>query len=251
MQQTPEQWYRNLPILTRAGLTIIFATTVLVQLEIINPMLLVLNWPLVWGRLQLWRVFTSVCFFGQFSFNFLMQLYFFSSFSTKLERNEVFEKEPGEYLFFLIVQIVLLSLLSLVLAYPTGLPMLGPSLVFAIIYYWSKREPYAVLSFFSFAIKGYQFPFCLLFFQMLMGGSPWTDLLGLGSGHIYYFLKETVPQEYGDKYAVWMKCPRFLQVFAIKHLGQPVPAGWGQAGQPGAPGGGRAFGGGGQRLGGN
>jgi hypothetical protein len=45
---------------------------------------------------QLWRIFTSVFFFGKFSFNFVFQLYFFSSFSTKLERNEAFESRPGE-----------------------------------------------------------------------------------------------------------------------------------------------------------
>jgi len=196
-QNTPEQWYKSLPVLTRYGLTIIFATTVLVQLEIINPVLLILNWQLITAKMQIWRIFTSVCFFGPFSFNLIFQLYFFTSFGTKLERNEVFETVPGEYLLFLTIQIVLLSLLSLLLAYPTGLPMLGPSLVFAIIYYWSRREPYATLSFFSFNIKGYQFPFALMFFQMLMGGSIWGDLLGLGSGHIYYFLKEVVPQESG------------------------------------------------------
>ena len=60
----------------------------------------------------------------------------------------------------------------------------------------SRREPHAVLNFFSFNIKGFQFPFVLLFFHLLMGQSIWGDLLGLGSGHIYYFLKDVVPQEY-------------------------------------------------------
>jgi len=238
---TPEAWYRNLPILTRVGLTIIFATTVLVQLEILNPQLIILHWPLVWGNLQLWRVFTCVCFFGTFSFNLVFQLYFFTSFSSKLERNEVFVNAPGEYLLFLIFQIVVLSVLSLIMAYPTGLPMLGPSLVFGIIYYWSRREPYAELSFFSFNIKGFQFPFALLFFQMLMGGSIWGDLLGLGSGHLYYYLKEVLPQEYGY---TWIKAPSFLQRFAIKHLGAAVPRG--QAAPPAQ----RNFGGAGHRLGG-
>ncbi len=237
---TPEQWYRNLPVLTRYGLTVIFATTVLVQLEILNPQLIILHWPLVWSNLQLWRLFTCVFFFGPFSFNLVFQLYFFTSFSSKLERNEVFTQTPGEYLLFLVFQILLLSVLSLILAYPTGLPMLGPSLVFGIIYYWSRREPYAELSFFSFNIKGYQFPFALLFFQMLMGGSIWGDLLGLGSGHIYYYLKEVLPQEYGHS---WIKAPAFLQRFAVDYLNAPRPAG-------GMPHQNRNFGGGGQRLGG-
>jgi len=238
-QNTPEQWYKGLPIVTRYGVTIIFVTTVLVQLEVINPVLLILNWQLIMQKMQLWRIFTSVFFFGPFSFNLIFQLYFFTSFGTKLERNEIFDSFPGEYLLFMIMQIVLLSLLSLLLAYPTGLPMLGPSLVFAIIYYWSRREPYATLSFFSFNIKGYQFPFALMFFQMLMGGSIWGDLLGLGAGHIYYFLKEVVPQEYGYK---WVQAPVWMQKFAINQLGAARPAGGPVAEQP-------RFHGAGQRLG--
>ena len=75
----------------------------------------------------------------------------------------------------------LLDIISLALAWPSGFPFLGPSLVFAILYYWSRlrlsevdifvplccswglgnkrvprvpgREPYAKLSFFSFTIQ--------------------------------------------------------------------------------------------------
>merc|ERR1719337_364741 len=108
----------------------IFCITVLVQLEILNPMLLALNWPLVINKLQVWRLISSVFFFGGFSFQFLFQLYFFTSFSSKLEKNEIFA-QPGDYLFFLIIQILLLDVISLVIAWPTGFPQLGPSFVFS------------------------------------------------------------------------------------------------------------------------
>lgn len=253
MENTPEQWYKNLPILTRIGLTTIFATTVLVQLEILNPSLIFLNWPMIINKLQVWRLLTPVCFFGQFSFQFLFQMYFFSSFSSKLEQNEIFN-QPGDYLFFLIVQTLMLDTISLVLAWPNGFPMLGPSLVFAILYYWSRREPYAMLSFFSFSIKGYQFPFCLIFFQLLIGGNIWMDLLGLASGHVYYFLKEVVPQEYGH---TLIKTPSFLHTLMAPYApGAATAATAGNAagggGRPGAPPPPPPrFGGGGQRLGGN
>lgn len=258
-ENTPEQWYKNLPILTRIGLTTIFGVTVLVQLEILNPGLLVLNWPLVVNKLQVWRLLTCVTFFGKFSFQFMFQLYFFSSFSSKLEQNEIFTR-PGDYLFFLLVQILLLCVLSLALAWPTGLPMLGPSLTFAIIYYWSRREPYAMLSFFSFAIKGYQFPFCLIFFQMLIGGSIWGDVLGLAAGHIYYFLAEVVPQEYGR---TLIKTPNFLVNLMSHYMAAPAAGRVGGTHGFGGAGGAAArpnappppppprFGGAGHRLGGN
>eukprot|EP00747_Dinoflagellata_sp_TGD_P169211 gnl/TRDRNA2_/TRDRNA2_197593_c0_seq1.p1 gnl/TRDRNA2_/TRDRNA2_197593_c0~~gnl/TRDRNA2_/TRDRNA2_197593_c0_seq1.p1 ORF type:complete len:255 (+),score=55.28 gnl/TRDRNA2_/TRDRNA2_197593_c0_seq1:108-872(+) len=252
-ENTPEQWYKSLPILTRVSLTVIFIVTVLVQLEILNPQLLFLNWPLVINKLQVWRLLTSVTFFGNFSFQFLFQLYFFTSFSSKLETNEIFN-QPGDYLFFLICQILLLDAISLVLAWPSGFPTLGPSLVFAILYYWSRREPYAMLSFFSFSIKGFQFPFILMFFQLLIGGNIWMDLLGLASGHIYYFLKEVVPAEYGK---TLIKTPSFLVNFMAQYSA-PAAGGYaagggvgGGGGRPAAPPPPPRFGGTGHRLGGN
>lgn len=249
MENTPEQWYKNLPILTRIGLTIIFCTTVLVQLEILNPALLFLNWPLVINKLQVWRLLTSVTFFGTFSMQFVFQVYFFSSFSSKLEVNEIFA-QPGDYLFFLLCQILLLDVVSLALAWPTGFPQLGPSLVFAILYYWSRREPYAHLNFFSFTIQGYQFPFALVFFQLLIGGNIWMDLLGLATGHIYYFLKEVVPAEYGH---TMIKTPNFM-VALMSRAGAPAagaaPAAGGAGAAPPRPPP-QNFGGAGQRLGGN
>jgi len=244
MENTPEQWYKNLPILTRIGLTTIFSVTVLVQLEILDAQLLALNWPLVVNKLQVWRLMTSVAFFGKFSFPFLFQMYFFTSFSSKLESNEIFA-QPGDYLFFLLTQILLLDVMSLLLAWPVGFPLLGPSLVFAILYYWSRREPYASLNFFSFTIKGYQFPFALCFFQLLIGGNIWMDLLGLASGHIYYFLKEVVPAEYG--YTL-IKTPAFLVSFMSHYTVGNAAAGGGAAPPPPPP---RNFGGAGHRLGGN
>eukprot|EP00439_Symbiodinium_sp_Y106_P064611 s864_g10.t1 len=243
MENTPEQWYKNLPILTRVLLTVIFGVTVLVQLEFLNPGLLFLNWPMIINKLQVWRLLTPALFFGTFSFQFLLQMYFFTSFSSKLEQNEVFS-QPGDYLFFLLAQILLLDVISLALMWPSGFPTLGPPLVFAILYYWSRREPYARLSFFSFTIQGYQFPFALIFFQLLIGGNIWMDLLGLASGHIYYFLAEVVPQEYGY---VLVKTPAFLSNFMARYTASGVanrPAATARP-QP------TNFGGGGQRLGGN
>lgn len=246
MENTPEQWYKNLPPLTRIGLTTFFCVTVLAQLEILDPQLIFLNWPLIINKLQVWRTLTSVCFFGTFSFQFLFQMYFFSSFSARLERDEIFT-QPGDYLFFLLCQILLLDVISLVLAWPTGFPTLGQSLVFAILYYWSRRKPYEMLNFFSFNIKGYQFPFALIFFQLLIGGSIWGDLLGLASGHVYYFLKEVVPQEYGK---TLISTPSFLVNFmaaysAAAPAGPPRGGGANIGGLGGAGGGGGGGGGGG------
>jgi len=224
MSQTPEAWFKALPTLTRYGLVAIFSTTVLVQLELLNPNLIMFHWPTIYQKLQVWRILTSSLFFGTFSFGFVFQMYFFTSFSSKLEKNEIFT-ESGDYLFFLILMTLLVSVFSVLLSWPVGIPVLGPSFVFAIIYYWSRREPYSNLSFFSFQIKAYQFPFVLMFVQLLMGSSIWADLVGLAAAHLYYFCKEVVPSEYGYNL---IKTPSLLNKVMAPYVprapGAPAPA---------------------------
>jgi Derlin-2/3 len=261
--QTPEEWYKGLPLLTRIGLTTFFMTTILTMVGLLNPRDLVLDWPTVINKLQVWRLFTSVIYFGKFGFPFMFQMYFFTSFSQKLERGEVMTALPGNYLFFLLFQILSLDIVSLVLAWPTGLPLLGTSLTFSIIYYYSRLEPDQEMVFYSFKVKGYQLPFALLAFTLLMGGDIWADVLGLASGHIFFFLKEVVKKEYG---MVLLTTPSFLNSFMAPYVAGTGGSGGGGGNRFGGFGGGggqgggapprppgrpMAFTGGGQRLGGN
>jgi len=221
--QSPEAWFKAMPLLTRYGLATIFCLTLLVQLEVVNPQLLIYQWPFIYQKLQIWRLITACVFFGGFSFPFVFQMYFFTSFSSKLENNEIFQ-ESGDYLFFLLLMIFGVGFFGLIISWPMGIPVLGPSWVYAIIYYWSRREPYSNLSFFSFSIKAYQFPFCLMFVQMIMGGSIWGDIVGLAAAHSYYFIKEVVPMEYG--YTL-IKTPKLLNTLMAPYVpktGSNTPA---------------------------
>ena len=197
MENTPENWYRSLPPITRIVLTAVFATTCLVQLGLLNPHLIILDWKLVGNSFHIWRPLTSALFFGKFSFQFVMGLYFLSSFGGKLERSDRFVVAPADYVFFLIFVTFACAALSVILAWPSGYPLLGQPVVFSILYYWSRCEPEARLSIYGFEVKGFQFPFAMMLLTILLGGDIWTDLLGLGAGHIYYFLKDVVPLEYG------------------------------------------------------
>lgn len=240
--------------MTRTFVTSIFVVTVLVTLGIMDPYLLVLDWTMIVNKFHIWRLATCVLFFGPFSMQWMFQMYFLTSFGTKLENNEIFAS-PGDFPFFVCFNLILLSIISVILAWPTGMPLLGPSLVFSMIYYWSRREPYAQLSFFSFSIQGFQFPFVLMFFGMLMGNPIWNDLLGLASAHIYYFLKEVCPQEYGREV---IKTPQFMTNFFYAMVtpkasaSASLYAGATENQPPAPPGAGPApFTGAGHRLGGN
>lgn len=184
----------------------------------------------------MWRLLTSGLYLGGFSFGFVMQLYLFTNFSSKLEESPRLTSVPGEYAYFLFVVSFLVALFSLLLAWPRGYPLTGSSTIFAIIYYWSRCEPEAPLSIWGFQVKGYQLPFALLFITLLMGGDIWKDILGIAAGHVYHFLKDVVPAEYGSNP---LKTPQFFSRFFNKGT---VPA------EPRAATG-RLFMGGGQRLG--
>nr|AHL28475.1 Der1 [Chromera velia] len=248
---TPENWYKNLPIVTKIIVTTIFIVTVAVVLGLFTPAIMLLDFGLITARLHLWRLFTNFFWLGGFSIHWIFQMYFLCHFSTRLENNEVFKQEPGDYLFFILIQMLTLDVLSLVLEWPRGMPVLGPSLSFAIIYYWSKREPFSYLSYWGFSLQSYQFPFALMFLNILMGGSVWTDLLGLASGHLYYFVKEILPGQYDISF---ISTPGFLHS-AVQTVAEKVqPRGnviRMQPQQAQAQAGGGFFGGRGHRLGGD
>jgi Derlin-2/3 len=252
---SPEAWFKSLPPVTRAVLVTLFSSTCLAMMGLFDPSIIALDWfvvtrkyvyPyrfLILCRYQLWRVLTSGLFLGGFSFGFVMQLYFFTNFGSKLESDQRFNQTPGEYVYFLIIISFFASLASLLVAWPHGYAFTGPSVIFAIIYYWSRCEPESRLSIWGFEVKGYQLPFALLFMTLLMGGDVWRDIVGIAAGHLYFFLKDVLPVSHKINL---LRTPAFLQklVAKITHTeARPVP---GPGPQPR-----RFFTGTGVRLGGN
>ena len=150
-------------------------------------------------------------------------------------------------MYFLIVISVLVSLISLLVAWPRGFPLTGPSVIFGLIYYWSRCEPEARLSIWGFEVKGYQFPFALIFLTLLMGGDIWKDIVGMAAGHLYHFLKDVVPREYKMEI---VKTPIFFQRMVVRLANRTRPAPGAPAAPAPAAGPARIFVGGGYRLGG-
>lgn len=80
-----------------------------------------------------------------------------------------------------------------VISFLMGFPFLGASMVFMIVYVWSRRESEAPVSIWGFKMKGLYLPWALMAFSILIGNSPVMDILGVVAGHVYYFLLEVVP----------------------------------------------------------
>ena len=200
---TPEEFFRNLPPITRAWLIVAFMTTVLVETKFLSAFnLAFIPEQLLKG--EIWRLFTPFIFFGGFSFPFVMNLFFLSVYSNEYEMN-AYSTTPGvlqggtaDYVFTLL----LCGSSLMVIAYCFGFFFMGSSLVFSILYLWSKRNSEARRSFWGFQIKGAYLPFVLMAFSMLLGQPPVSDAAGLAAGHVYYFLVDVLPRKYGRDFLV-------------------------------------------------
>lgn len=51
-------------------------------------------------------------------------------------------------------------------------------------------------------------PWVLLGFSILLGNTPWVDLMGIAVGHCYYYLEDVLPQHRANVKVI--KTPQFL-----------------------------------------
>lgn len=186
--------------------------TVAFKLGFVVPDTLYFAWPLTWGNFEIWRFFTNFIFFGDFSFPFLIQLYLLVTYSSRLEKNPfpsgggTHEGTTADYVWMMVLGGLTMSLCNILfatldppVATMTGellysrWPAMAPSMVFMILYLWSKRNPLAIAGFFGFKFQAFYLPWVFLVFHVLVGASIEKDLLGIAAGHLYYFLLEELP----------------------------------------------------------
>lgn len=211
--QSPEEWYGSLPRITKVYLTTLFFLTLMTAFNLLDANYMGLNWQLVRKKFEIWRLFTNFLYVGPFSLKWIFFVSVFSQFCSSLERNSIFDSSPGAYLYFVIFQMLSLSLLSIPFFRAHGFPFLAHSLLSAIIYYWSRRDMWSQVSVYFFTVKAYQLPFAILIANLLMGSSIWIDVMGIISGHVYYVLRETLPEK---GYPFLLRTPAILDSIALK-----------------------------------
>ncbi|UZJ51894.1 hypothetical protein CBS101457_001214 [Exobasidium rhododendri] len=160
-------------------------------------------------RGQLWRIPTSLAYFGPFSVDFLFNLLFATRYSKMLEENHYAGKKAD------FVYLILFSSFALVLLSPlVTLPFLGSPLGFVLVYLWSRRNRHVRLSLFGvLVITAPYLPWALVAFSWVLSGSYKAavgDLLGIAVGHIYYFLVDIWPREVKSGGRNLLATPAFL-----------------------------------------
>ena len=141
----PEEWYRSLPKITRGYLTACVASTILVQTELVSPMLLYLDFPSVTAKLEVWRLLTNFCFFGGFGMPFVFSMFFLVRYGKELEAKR-FEGRSADFLWCMGFAGLIMTLIAYVMG---SIPFLAQSMLSTIVYLWSREYAEQTLSIFG------------------------------------------------------------------------------------------------------
>ena len=107
------------------------------------------------------------------------------------------------------------------------IPFFGPSLVFTLLYLWSRENPNANTSIMGMiTMKAFYLPWGMLGMGLVMGQDPVPDLLGILAGHLYYFLAVLHPRTGGRR---WIRTPEWVRamcytLFGVRSAPAAVPA---------------------------
>lgn len=190
-----------MPIITRSYLTAAVITTVGCSLDIISPYNLYLNPKLVMKQYQFWRLITNFLYFRKMDLDFLFHMFFLGRYCKLLEENS-FRGRTADFFYMLLFGASVLTGIVLIggmIPYVSEsfarIIFLSNSLTFMMVYVWSKQNPHILMSFLGlFSFTAAYLPWVLLGFSILVGASPWVDLLGMIAGHAYYFLEDVYPR---------------------------------------------------------
>ncbi|KAD7480327.1 hypothetical protein E3N88_03463 [Mikania micrantha] len=94
---------------------------------------------------------------------------------------------------------------------------MGASLVFMIVYVWSRELPNIRINIYGLVeLKGFYLPWTMLVIDLMLGNPLMPSLLGIGVGHLYYFLTVLHPLAGGTNFC---KTPFWVHKL-VMHWGQ-------------------------------
>jgi derlin-1 len=155
--------------------------------------------------LELWRPFTAASFLGPVSISWLMNAYFLFEYGSTLER----AYGSAQQLVYLLSQVVMLSFFSVL----TGQPFFAQSMITSMLHVLSRATPHQKVKWIVFTVPYWSLPYALMVADVLQAqGNPMAALphiLGILSGHIYYFYKFVWHKVSGGE--DWLQAPEWLK----------------------------------------
>lgn len=195
--------YKAILPLTRVYITMVGISTLLGTIlgdETAQILLGLDPMRLIYG-LEIWRPITAACFLGPPSIGWLMSAYYLFEYGSSLER----VYGTSQHLVFLLGQVILLSLTSILF----GQPFFGQSVITSMLHVLSRTMPHQKVKWLIFTVPYWSLPYGLMASDVLQGGAAAAlpHILGILCGHFYYFHKFIWPKMGGED---WLVAPAFL-----------------------------------------
>uniref|UniRef100_A0A1D1XUC2 Derlin n=1 Tax=Anthurium amnicola TaxID=1678845 RepID=A0A1D1XUC2_9ARAE len=174
---------------------------------------------------QVWRLITNFFWLGPFSVNFGIRLLMIARYGVQLEKGP-FDRRTADFLWMMMFGAI--SLLALSAIPLLRFPFLGISLVFMLLYVWSREFPNAQVNIYGLvALKAFYLPWAMLALDVIFGSPLMPDLLGIVAGHLYYFLTVLHPLASGKNI---LKTPVWVHKLVARwgvgaQMNSPVPGG--------------------------
>ncbi|XP_007038301.2 PREDICTED: derlin-1.1 [Theobroma cacao] len=194
---TPAQYYESLPPVSKFYGVACLLTTSALYLGLYDPWNIALSYEDVFKRFQVWRLITNFFLLGPFSPSFAIHLIMIARYGVLLEKGP-FDKRTADYVWMLIFGALSLLVMGAIPFLWT--PFMAGSLVFMIVYVWSREFPNAQISIYGIVtLKGFYLPWAFLALDLIVGSRLMPDIIGMVAGHLYYFLTVLHPLA-GGKY---------------------------------------------------
>ncbi|XP_021276526.1 derlin-1 [Herrania umbratica] len=215
---SPAEFYNSLPPICKAYGTACLLATAAFELKLYNIMHIALIYEYVFKHFQVWRLVTNFFFLGNFSINFGIRVLMIARYGVQLEKGP-FERRTADFLWMMIFGALSLLVLSAIPIFRSG--FLGVSLVFMLLYVWSREFPNAQINIYGLVrLKAFYLPWAMLALDAIFGSSPIPDLLGIIAGHLYYFLTVLHPLATGK---VILKTPMWVHKLVSRwRIGAPT-----------------------------
>jgi len=196
--------YKSILPLTRFYISLVGVVTLISVLlgEEATQGLLALDPIRTFNGMELWRPFTAASFFGPPSIGWLMNGYYLFEYGSSLER----AFGTPQHIIFLLGQVVLLTMFSAIL----GQPFYGASMTTSMLHVLSRSMPNQKVKWLIFTVPYWTLPYGLMASDVLQAQSAMSaipHIMGILSGHFYYFHKFVWPKLGGED---WLNPPDFL-----------------------------------------
>ncbi|XP_074589257.1 derlin-1 [Curcuma longa] len=183
---SPAEFYKSLPPLSKAYGTLCFLTTAAVTFGLLDYRRIALIYHPVFTKFQIWRLLTNFFFLGPFSMNFGIRLLMIARYGVQLERGP-FDNRAADFLWMMLFGAFILLVLSAIPFFWSS--FLGVSMVFMLLYVWSREFRTAQINMYGLvSLQAFYLPWAMLMLDVIFGSPLIPDLLGIIAGHAYYFL---------------------------------------------------------------